>query len=144
MKGRIVRQWETYISFHIRQNKICLPAKEWAVKLIIVLWDPLHRIWTFMNGVLREHNKGNITRCKVEALQRKIEVVWVRYNVQQGRMDATLHGHFQQREIINNLSHDSNACWTALATLYLDETENTTAIVNKGLGTSLVRLSGIV
>jgi hypothetical protein len=78
-----------------------------------------------------------------KALQRKIEVVWGRYNVQQGRMDATLQGHFQQREIINNLRHDSKAYWTALATLYLDKTEITTALVNPGLETFLVRRFGI-
>jgi hypothetical protein len=44
MKGRIVRKWETYIAFHIRQKQIGLPAKEWAAKLIIALWDHLHRI----------------------------------------------------------------------------------------------------
>jgi hypothetical protein len=43
-------------------------------------------------------------------------------------MDTTLQGHFQQREIINNLRHDSKACWTTPATLYLDKTENTTAL----------------
>jgi hypothetical protein len=58
-------------------------------------------------------------------------------------MDATLQGHFQQREIINTIRHDSKACWTALATLYLDETENTTALVNPGLETFLVQRSGI-
>jgi hypothetical protein len=58
-------------------------------------------------------------------------------------MDATLQGHFQQREIINNLRHDSKACWTDLAKLYLDETENTTALVNPGLDTFLVRRSSI-
>jgi hypothetical protein len=74
MKGRIVRQWETYIAFHIRQKQIGLPAKEWSEKLIIALWDHLHRIWTFRNGVLHENNQGRI--------QRKIEVLWYRYNVQ--------------------------------------------------------------
>jgi hypothetical protein len=143
MKGRIFRQWETYIAFHIRQKQIGLPAKEWAAKLIIALWDHLHRIWTFRNGVLHENKQGHIARYKVEALQRKIEVVWGRYNVQQGRMDATPQGHFQQQEIIYNLRHDIKACWTALATLYLDETENTTALVNPGLETFLVRRSVI-
>jgi hypothetical protein len=113
----------TYIASHTRQNQIGLPAKEWAAKLIIALWDHLHWIWTFMNGVLHEDNQGRIARYKVEALQRKIEVVWYRYNMLQGRMDTTLQGHFQHREIINNLCHDSKACWTTLATLYLDETE---------------------
>jgi hypothetical protein len=82
MKGRIVRQWETYIALHIRQKQIGLQEKEWAAKLIIALWDHLHRIWTFRNGVLHENNQGHIARYKVEALQRKIEVVWGRYNVQ--------------------------------------------------------------
>jgi hypothetical protein len=90
IKGRIVRQWGTYIAFHIRHKHIRLPAKEWAVKLIIALWDHLHRIWTFRNGVLYENNQGHIVRYKVEALHRKIEAVWDRYNVQQGRMDTTL------------------------------------------------------
>jgi hypothetical protein len=70
---------------------------------VIVLWDNLHRIWTFRNGVLHEDNQGRIARYKVGALHRKIEVVWDRYNVLQGRMDTTLQGHFQQWEIINNL-----------------------------------------
>jgi hypothetical protein len=81
MKGRIVRQWETYITFHIRQKHKGLPTKEWAAKLIIALWDHLHQIWTFRNGVLHENNQGQIARYKVEALQRNIEVVWGRYNV---------------------------------------------------------------
>jgi hypothetical protein len=122
MKGRIVRKWETYIALHIRQKQIGLPEKEWVAKLIIALLDHVYRIWTFRNGVVHGNNQGHIARYKVEALQRKIELVWGRYNVQQGHMDATLQGHFQQREIINNLRHDSKACWTALATLYLDET----------------------
>jgi hypothetical protein len=82
MKGPIVRQWETYIAFHIRQKQIGLLEKEWAAKLIIALWDHLHRIWTFRNGVLNKNNQGHIARYKVEALQRNIEVVWGRYNVQ--------------------------------------------------------------
>jgi hypothetical protein len=144
MKGRIVIQWETYITFHISQKQIGLPAKEWAAKLITALWDHLYRIWTFSNGVLHENNQGQIARYKVEAFQRKIEVVWDRYNVQQGHMDKTLQGHFQQREIIiNYLRHDSKACWTTLATMYLDETENTTSLGNTGLETFLVRRSGI-
>jgi hypothetical protein len=61
-KGRIVRQWEKYISFHIMQKHIAPPAKEWAVKLIIALWDHLHWIWTFRNGVLHENNQGRIAR----------------------------------------------------------------------------------
>jgi hypothetical protein len=120
MKGWIVRQWETYIALHIRQKQIGLPSKEWAAKLIIARWDHLHQIWTFRNGVLHENNQGRIARYKLEALQRNIEVVWNRYNVQQGRMDTTLQGHFQQWDIINNLIHDIKACWS---TLYLDETE---------------------
>jgi hypothetical protein len=144
MKGQIVRQWETYISFHIRQKQIGLPAKEWAEKLIIAIWDHLHWIWTFRNRVLHEDNQGRIARYKVEALHRKVEVVWDRYNVLQGRMDTTLQGNFQQREIINNLLHDSKACWTTLATLYLDDTENKTAFGNSGMETFLVRRSGIV
>jgi hypothetical protein len=122
MKGRIVGQWETYVASRIRQNQIGLPAKEWAVKLIIGLWDRLHRIWTFRNGVLHEDHQGRIARYKVEALQRKIEVVWDRYNLLQGRMDTALQGHIQHREIINDLRHDSKARWTTFATLYLDET----------------------
>jgi hypothetical protein len=86
------------------------------------MWGHLHRIWTFRNGLLHEDNQGRIARYKVEALQRKIEVVWNIYNMLQGRMDTTLQGHFQQQEIINNLCHDIKACWTTLATLYLDET----------------------
>jgi hypothetical protein len=143
MKGRIVRQWETYIAFSIRQKQIGIPEKEWAAKLFNALWDHLHQIWTFMNGVLHQDNQGRMARYKVEALQRKIEVVWDRYNVLQGRMDTTLQGHFQQREIINNLRHDSKARWTTLAALYLDKTENKTAFDNPGMETFLVRCSGI-
>jgi hypothetical protein len=55
MKGWI-GQWETHITSHIRQNQIGLLAKEWVAKLIITLWDHLHRIWTFRNGVLHEDN----------------------------------------------------------------------------------------
>jgi hypothetical protein len=143
MTGRIFRQWETYIAFHIRQKQIGLPAKEWAAKLIIALWDHLHQTWTFRIGVLPENNQGRIARYKVEALQREIEVVWDRYNVQQGCMDATLQRHFQQQEIINNLRHDSKACWNDLATLYLDERENTTSLVKPGLEIFLVQRYGI-
>jgi hypothetical protein len=109
---------------------------------VVLLWDHLHRIWTFRNGVLHENNQGRIAHCKLEALQRKIEVVWDRYNVQQGRMETTLQGHLQQWDIINKLRHNSKACWT-LATLYLDETENTTALGNPGLETFLMWRSGI-
>jgi hypothetical protein len=143
MKGQIFGQWETYIAFHIRQNQIGLPAKEWAAKLIIALWDHLHRIWTFRNGVFHEDNQGRIARYKVEALHRNIEVVWDRSSVLQGRMDTTLQGHFQQPEIIKNLRHDSRACWTTPVTLYLDETENRISFDNPGMETFLVRQSGI-
>jgi hypothetical protein len=118
-------------------------SKEWVVKLIIALWDHLHQIWTFWNGVLHENNQGHIARYKVEALQWKIELVWDRYNLQQGRIYTTTQGHFQQREIINNLRHDSKACWTTMATLYLVETENTTALGNPRLETFFVWRSGI-
>jgi hypothetical protein len=82
-----------YIAFHIRQKQIGLPAKEWVAKLIIALWDHLHRKWTFRNGVLHENNQGRIARYKVEALPWKTEVVWDIYNVLQRRMDTTLQGH---------------------------------------------------
>jgi hypothetical protein len=124
MKGQIFGQWETYIASHIRQNQIGLPSKEWAAKLIIALWGHLHRIWTFRNGFLHEDNQGCISRYRVEALQRKIDVVWNSYNVLEGRMDTTLQGHFQQRDIFNNLRHDKKSCWTTLATLCLDKKEN--------------------
>jgi hypothetical protein len=124
-------------------KKIGLPAKEWAVKLIIALWDHPHQIWTFRNGVLHEDNQGRIARYKVEALHRKIQVVWDRYNVLQGRMDTTLQGNFQQREIIKKLRHDSKACSTTLATLHLDETEDKTSFGNPGMETFLVRCSSI-
>jgi hypothetical protein len=90
-KGRIFRQWETYIALHIRQNHIGLPAKEWSVKLIIALWDHLYLIWTLRNGLLHENNQGRIARYKVEALQRNIEVVWDIYNIKKGSMDTTLY-----------------------------------------------------
>jgi hypothetical protein len=91
-KGRLFRKWEIYIVFRVRQKQIGLPVKEWSAKLIISLWDHLHQIWTFRYGVLHENNQGHISRYKVEALQRKIEVLWVRYNVQKWLMDATLQG----------------------------------------------------
>jgi hypothetical protein len=138
MKEQIVRKWETYITYHTRQSQIGLPAKEWAEKLGISLWDHLHRIWTFRNGVLHEYNQGRIAHYKVEALQWNIDVVWSRYNVLQGRMCLALQGHFQQQEIINNLRHDSKACQTTLATLYLDETENRTLFDNLRMATFLV------
>jgi hypothetical protein len=52
MKGRIVGKWENYVASHTRQSHIGLPAKEWAAKLIIALWDYLHRIY----------NQGRIAR----------------------------------------------------------------------------------
>jgi hypothetical protein len=132
MKGWILRQWETYIASHIRQNQIGLPAKECAAKLVIALWDHLYRIWTFINGVLHKDSQGRIAGYKVEALHWKIEVGWDRYNVLQGRTNTT------QQEIINNLHHDSKVCWTTLSTLYLNETEHRTAFGNPGMDTFLV------
>jgi hypothetical protein len=37
-------------------------------------------IFPYRNGVLHEKKQGHIARYKVEALQRKIEAVWGRYN----------------------------------------------------------------
>jgi hypothetical protein len=141
--GQIVRQWETYIASHIRHNQSGLPQTKWAAKLIISLWDYLHWIWTFKIGVLHQDNQGLIARYKAEELYWKVEVVWDRYNVLQGHMDTTIQGQFQHQEIINNLHNDSKACWTTLATLYLDETETRTAFGNPGMDTFLVRRSGI-
>jgi hypothetical protein len=136
VKGRIVRQWDRYISSRVRHNQIGLPTKELAEKLIIALWDPLHQIY-IQKWVLDEDNQGRISRYKVEALQRKVEGVWDRYNKLQGRMDTAHQGHFQQWEIINNLRYDSKACWTTLPTLYLDKIENRTAFDNPGMERSL-------
>jgi hypothetical protein len=52
-------------------------------------------------------------------------------------MDTTLQGYFQQQEIINNLRHDSKACWATMATLYLDDTEDRTAFGNPGVDKSV-------
>jgi hypothetical protein len=40
--------------------------------------------------------------------------------------DFQLH-HFDNRERIENLRHDSKACWVTLAVLVLDETEHMTS-----------------
>jgi hypothetical protein len=50
-KGRITRNWQNYINQHLQNKNINPPKEEWAVKLIIALWEHLRRVWNFRNGV---------------------------------------------------------------------------------------------
>jgi hypothetical protein len=58
-------------------------------------------------NVRHANNKGQTARYKVEELARKTGMVWTRYQELQGQMKNFQLRHFENRETIENLRHNS-------------------------------------
>jgi hypothetical protein len=72
-KGRISRDWLTYVGYNEEHSNSHGESKDWSAKFIGGLWDHLKLMWQFRNDIYHQGNQGNIVRYKLEALDRDME-----------------------------------------------------------------------
>jgi hypothetical protein len=59
-KGRLSQEWAGVMEWHYKNEGLKLIGTECVTKLIMALWDNLHRIWTYRNTRFLE--KDNDTK----------------------------------------------------------------------------------
>jgi hypothetical protein len=68
LKGRISRDWLTYVHYNLAHSNGHDKSKDWTAKFIGGLWDHLKRMWQFRKDIYHQDNQRNIARYKLEAL----------------------------------------------------------------------------
>jgi hypothetical protein len=79
LKGRISRDWLTYIRHNEENSNGHGKSQDWSAKSIRGLWEHLKRLWQFRNDIYHKDNEGTIARYKLEALERDMEKLWARH-----------------------------------------------------------------
>jgi hypothetical protein len=79
LKGRISRDWLTYVRHNEENSNGHSVSKDWSAKFIGGLWEHLKRLWQFRNDIYHQYNEGTISRYKLEALERDMEELWARH-----------------------------------------------------------------
>jgi hypothetical protein len=123
MKGRISRDWSTYVRYSEEHSNGHGKSKDWSVKFIRGLWDHLKRICKFRNDTYHQDNQGNIARYKLEALDRDMEQIWAQHTELLPKLQDFQKQHFDRRKRIMDLRYESRKCWATLTTLYLHDAE---------------------
>jgi hypothetical protein len=124
LKGRISRDWLTYVRHNKENSNGHGKSQDWSVKFIGGLWEHLKRLWQFRNDIYHQDNEGMIARYKLEALERDMEKLWARHIELLPKLWDFQKQHFDRRQRIVDLRYESKKCWATLAKLYLDDTEN--------------------
>jgi hypothetical protein len=79
LKGRISRDWLTYVRHNEEHSNGHGESKDWSAKFIGGLWEHLKRLWQFRNDIYHQDYEGTIERYKLRALERDIEKLWARH-----------------------------------------------------------------
>jgi hypothetical protein len=79
LKGRISRDWLTYVHHSETHSNGHGKNKDWSAKFIGGIWDYLKCLWKFRNDIYHQDNEGTIARYKLEALERKMQKLWARH-----------------------------------------------------------------
>jgi hypothetical protein len=123
LKGRISRDWLTYVRYNEAHSNGHGKSKDCSAKFIGGIWDHLKCIWQFWNDIYNHDNQGNIARYKLEALDRDMEKMWARHTEILPKLHDFLKQHFDRRQRIADLRYESKKFWATLATLYLHYAE---------------------
>jgi hypothetical protein len=110
------------MEWHYKNEGLKLIGTECVTKLIMALWDNLHRIWTYRNT--RFHKKDNETILLVTKERR-----WTDGYTQYGKKRASVRDnmlpfqarHFANRRTVENLHYERKRCWANLAEMYTEE-----------------------
>jgi hypothetical protein len=124
LKGRISRDWLTYVRHNEENSNGHGKSQDWYAKFIGGLWEHSKRLWQFRNDIYHEDNEGTIARYKLEALERDMEKLWARHIELLPKLWDFQKQNFDRRQRIVNLLYVSQKCWATLAKLYLDDAEN--------------------
>jgi hypothetical protein len=108
---------------HLKHKHVKLKAKEWAPKMILVLWDNMLRLWQYRNNALHKDDSTRVAQFKIEALDQDIERLAARHNELRSKLHEVQERHMERREYIQPLQHNSHQCWASLAKLFLDEAD---------------------
>jgi hypothetical protein len=70
LKGRISRDWLTYVRYNEAHSNGHGKSKDWLAKFIGGLWKHLKRFWQFRNNIYHQDNEGTIAQYKLKSLER--------------------------------------------------------------------------
>jgi hypothetical protein len=93
------------------------------MKLIMALWDNLHRIWTYRNTRFHEKDNETIARYKREEMDRRIHTIWEKRASVRDNMLPFLARHFANRHKVESLHYESKRCWENLVEMYMEEAQ---------------------
>jgi hypothetical protein len=74
-KGRLSREWVDVMEWHYKNEGIELIGTECVTKLIMALWENLHRIWTYRNTIFLDKYNETVARYKREKMDRRIHAI---------------------------------------------------------------------
>jgi hypothetical protein len=124
LKGRISRDWLTYVRHNEENTNGHGKSHNWSAKFFGGLWEHLKRLWQFRNDIYYQYNAGTIARYKIEALERDMEKLWSRHIELLRNVWVFQKQHFDRRQRIVTLRYESKKGWATLAKLYMDDAEN--------------------
>jgi hypothetical protein len=81
----------------------------------------MDRLWTYRNNIYHENTHQQVARYKMEALDRRYDEIWEKYNGVIERLHNFQSKHFENRQKIGNLNYESKRCWVNLAEKYIKE-----------------------
>jgi hypothetical protein len=79
LKGRISRDWLTYIRHNEAHSNDHGKSKDWSARFVGGPWEHLKRLWQFRNDIYHQDNEGTIAIYNLEALERDMENLWTRH-----------------------------------------------------------------
>jgi hypothetical protein len=120
-KGRLSREWADVMEWHYKNEGLKLIGTECVMKLIMALWDNLHRIWTYWNTIFHEKDNDTIARYKREEMDRRIHAIWEKQESVPDTMLPFQARHFANRRTVESLHYESKRCWANLAEMYTEE-----------------------
>jgi hypothetical protein len=107
LKGRISRDWLTYVRHKDEHSNGHGKSKYWSAKFIGGLWEHLKRLWQFRNDIYHQDNEGMIARYKLEALEREMNKLWARHTELLPKLWDFQKQHFDRRQHIVDLRCES-------------------------------------
>jgi hypothetical protein len=122
LKGRIIRDWLTFVRHNEENTNSHGKSQDWSAKFIGGLSEHLKRVWQFRNDIYHQDNEGTIARYKIEAMERDMEKLRARHIELLPKLFQKQH--FDRQQHIATLRYESKKCWATLAKLYLDDAEN--------------------
>jgi hypothetical protein len=109
------------MEWHYKNEGLKLIRTECVTKLIMALWDNLHRIWTYRNTRFHEKYNETIARYKREEMDRRIHAIWEKRASVHDNMLPFQARHFANRRTVESLHNESKRCWANMAEMYTKE-----------------------